>query len=282
MINFAIVIKFMTAKCKTYSTESTNQALVKVATRGTAMVVTVSVTFLLLTTPTAVNDALWHIFQLEEIPFYHSFMNLTQYLNHSINGVLYCIVGSRFRMELVKILNRKGRPEGLSYSISGNNTSLTNINGSSPLTHVKLWLKLLYNICVLLWYLRNSTESTNRALVKVATRGTAMVVTVSVTFLLLTTPTAVNMTQSLETQLSNNPLYRAFMNFTLYLNHSINGVLYVVVGTKFRSELLKLICRRKERSQSTSSSQTSHISRSGLSCISGSRTDWVMWDMLYL
>ena len=47
--NFGIVIKFMTAKCKkSNSTESTNQALVKAATRGTAMVVTVFATFLLL------------------------------------------------------------------------------------------------------------------------------------------------------------------------------------------------------------------------------------------
>ena len=118
----------------------------------------------------------------------------------------------------------------------------------------------------------NSTESTDQALAKSATRGTAMVVTVSVTFLILTTPTAINMTQSIETQLANNPLYRAFMNLTQYLNHSINGVLYVIVGTKFRSELLKLISRRKERTQSTSSSQISHISGSSLSCISGSRT----------
>ena len=46
MTNFAIVFKFMTAKCKsTNETESTNQALAKSATRGTAMVVTVSITF---------------------------------------------------------------------------------------------------------------------------------------------------------------------------------------------------------------------------------------------
>ena len=51
MTNFAIVFKFMTAKCKSINeTESTEQALAKSATRGTAMVVTVSVTFLLLKT----------------------------------------------------------------------------------------------------------------------------------------------------------------------------------------------------------------------------------------
>ena len=53
--NFAIVFKFMKARCaQSNLTESTNQALVKSATRGTAIVVTVSVTFILLTAPTAV------------------------------------------------------------------------------------------------------------------------------------------------------------------------------------------------------------------------------------
>ena len=106
--NFAIVFRFMRAKCKsTNETESTNQALVKSATRGTAMVVTVSVTFLFLTAPTAVNMALWHVIRLSNSAIYRTFMNLTQYLNHSINGVLYCIVGSRFRNELLKLFCRK-------------------------------------------------------------------------------------------------------------------------------------------------------------------------------
>ena len=59
--NFAIAFKFMRAKCRSSQnslTESTNQALVKSATRGTTMVVTVSVTFLLLTAPAGVSDIL--------------------------------------------------------------------------------------------------------------------------------------------------------------------------------------------------------------------------------
>ena len=89
------------------STESTNQALVKVATRGTAMVVTVSVTLLLLTAPTAVPNALSYFIRLGSFLLYRAFMNLTQYLNHGINSVLYCIVGSIFRRELIKLFNRK-------------------------------------------------------------------------------------------------------------------------------------------------------------------------------
>ena len=125
IINFAIVFRFMRAKCQSNSTESTSQALVKSATRGTAMVVTVSITFLLLTAPTGVDD----ILGLPSMPLYRAFMNITQYLNHSINGVLYCIVGSRFRRELLNLFNRKERCQDISTSHSVNTTSLTNISG---------------------------------------------------------------------------------------------------------------------------------------------------------
>ena len=111
LTNFAIVFKLMNAKCKSTSnnsTECTNQALVKAAPRGTAMVVTVSVTFLILTAPAGVSDALWPHIVIWTIPEYRVFMNITTYLNHSINGILYCIVGSRFRKELLKLFFRKG------------------------------------------------------------------------------------------------------------------------------------------------------------------------------
>ena len=117
--NFAIVFKFIRAKCnENNSPESTNQALPKSATRGTAMVVTVPVTSLLLTSPSALSIPQSDDTQLSNNPLYRAFMNLTQYLNHSINGILYIIVGSRFRKELVKLFSRKERPEGLSCSHS--------------------------------------------------------------------------------------------------------------------------------------------------------------------
>ena len=124
--NFAIVFKFMRAECnQNNSSESTNQALAKSATRGTAMVVTVSITFLLLTAPTAVNIQQSNGTYFSYNPLYRAFMNLTQYLNHSINGVLYIIVGSRFRKELLNIFGHKERPEGLSCSQSVKNISLS-------------------------------------------------------------------------------------------------------------------------------------------------------------
>ena len=129
--NFTIVFKFMRAMCtQNNSTESTNQALAKSATRGTVMVVTVSITFLILTAPTAVYMALPHVISLAKYPLYRAFMNLTQYLNHSINGLLYCIVGSRFRKQLFKLICRKERGEGLSVYPSVNNISVVTISGS--------------------------------------------------------------------------------------------------------------------------------------------------------
>ena len=129
--NFAIVFKFLRAKCnKNNSSESTNPALAKSATRGTSMVVTVSVTFLLLTSPSALSIPQTNGDRLSNIPLYRAFMNLTQYLNHSINCLLYIIFGSKFRNEFLKIFSCKERPEGLSSSQPLKNTSRNNISGS--------------------------------------------------------------------------------------------------------------------------------------------------------
>ena len=131
LTNFAIVFKFIGAKCtsnQSNSTESTNQALVKSATRGTAMVVTVSATFLLLTAPTALSGALHSWYWLDSLPLYRMLTNFMQYLNHSINGILYCVVGSKFRAELFNILCRKKNLPGTSGSDSVNCTSHTNVS----------------------------------------------------------------------------------------------------------------------------------------------------------
>ena len=110
--NFAIAFKFMRAKCKINSTESTNQALSKSATKGTAMVVTVSVTFLLLTALSAVVAVSYRLYLItSNLPLFRAFMNLTQYLNHSINGILYCTVGSKFRDEIFKVIGVKDKIE---------------------------------------------------------------------------------------------------------------------------------------------------------------------------
>ena len=95
------------------------------------MVVTISLTFIILTAPTAVQMALPHDIPLLDNPmYYYVFLNFTHYLNHSINGILYCIVGSTFRRQLLNILCRKKRTDSSSTSCSLTNTSAVTISGT--------------------------------------------------------------------------------------------------------------------------------------------------------
>ena len=119
--NCAIIYKLLMAKwlAKQRGTESTNQALSKAAVTGTSMLITVSITFMILTGPTAVLSVIapWNQHPIERVV-----MNLLQYLNHSINGDLYCIAGTRFRKELLQSLccrrNISGKRESNVYSSS--------------------------------------------------------------------------------------------------------------------------------------------------------------------
>ena len=121
--NSAIIYMFMRVKCQNSAkntSQSTNQALYKSATRGTAMVIAVSMTFIILTSPVALDNATGS--RLASNPMYHVFMVIMQYLNHSVNGVLYCVVGSKFRSTLVQIFRRGKRPENVSITNTRNGT----------------------------------------------------------------------------------------------------------------------------------------------------------------
>ena len=117
LTNAAIIYKLMSVKIKE-AKGGAGQAISKSATKGTAMLIVVSLMFIILTGPMAVA------LTLKEPPsppiILMSF--IMQYLNHCINGVLYCIVGSKFRRELFKILPccRRNRVADQSFSENGN------------------------------------------------------------------------------------------------------------------------------------------------------------------
>ena len=103
LLNIAIIYKFVKAKLesvRTSKTESTNQALSKSAMRGTAILITISITFILLTGP---GEIMYSITSYPH-PLVEAVVYISTCVNHSINAVLYCIVGSRFRQEVLKIL----------------------------------------------------------------------------------------------------------------------------------------------------------------------------------
>ena len=101
--NFAILYKFTKAKRSSSSgMESTNQALSKSATRGTAMLLTISFAFIILTGPIVVANAIWLDSTIPYLIF--RICIAFEYVNHGINGILYCISGTRFRNELKKTI----------------------------------------------------------------------------------------------------------------------------------------------------------------------------------
>ena len=111
LTNIAIIYKFVKAKVasKHTGTGSTNQALSKAATKGTAILIAVSITFIILTGPANIIYSI----TIFPHPLLNQFLYFCIVLNHSINGLLYCIVGSKFRKELIYTLccNRRRAPD---------------------------------------------------------------------------------------------------------------------------------------------------------------------------
>ena len=107
----------------------------------------------------------------------------------------------------------------------------------------------LTNICIIYKFikakmaLKRGTESTNQALSKSAMRGTAILITVSLTFIILTGPYSIFYTL---VENSFDPVVYVTVHMPTTLNHGINSVMYCIVGSKFRRELMELICCRKK------------------------------------
>ena len=133
--NVAIIYKFVSVKWRNRrgNTNSTSQALTKSATRGTAMLLIISFTFITLTSPILVANAVWPNSTIP-ILIFKSLLAI-QYLNHGINGILYCIVGSRFRNELKNLFTCGKRNTRLylsSYTKSSAVNSTTSVKESIP------------------------------------------------------------------------------------------------------------------------------------------------------
>ena len=129
--NIAIIYKFVKAKLasKPAGTESTNQAMSNAAMRGTAILITVSVTFIFLTGPANITSAVTRVPNQILMGVLYLFVSL----NHSINALLYCIVGTKFRKEFIQKLCWFGRRNVASrgLSMTSKNTSVSKISSSN-------------------------------------------------------------------------------------------------------------------------------------------------------
>ena len=132
LTNIAIIYKFVQAKLasKRGGTESTNQALSNAAMRGTAILVTVTMTFLILTAPANIITTVSRTSNLH--PLLTPFLYISVALNHSINGLLYTIVGTKFRKELILTLRCVGRQNWA--DVGGKSSQMTNMTNISKIS----------------------------------------------------------------------------------------------------------------------------------------------------
>ena len=127
LANAAIIYKLMYIKY--YGMSRTNESVSKSSTRGNVMVVTVSLTFIILTSPRAVDSCIQ--LKLSNTQFGRLFVVSKQYLNHSINGILYCTFVEKFRYELWKVLlfcRKKRKSKNCTTSMNSPNTDTTTVN----------------------------------------------------------------------------------------------------------------------------------------------------------
>ena len=127
LTNAAIICKLMYIKYKGMSHK--NESVSKSSTRGSVMVVTVSLAFIILTSSRVVDN----VFRLKiTLSHLHNLFTATMmYLNHSINGIPYCIFGEKFRTELGKVMllcRKKSRSENCSTNIDSLSTDTTTTN----------------------------------------------------------------------------------------------------------------------------------------------------------
>ena len=133
LTNIAIIYKFIQAKMasKHGGTESTNQSLGNAAMRGTAILITVAMTFIILTAPAEIIFSI----SIDSNPILDSLLYSTLALNHSINGFLYMIVGSKFRKELIATLRCKMRQPGDIESSKSRSTEVYNVSKDTKGIH---------------------------------------------------------------------------------------------------------------------------------------------------
>ena len=105
--NSTIIYKFTKVRFSSRqgSTESTSQALSKSTTTGTVMLLTISFVFIILKAPIVVANRIWTNGTIPQGIF--KVLIGIEYVNHGINGVLYCVSGSRFRTELRNLFHCK-------------------------------------------------------------------------------------------------------------------------------------------------------------------------------
>ncbi|KAL4227266.1 hypothetical protein ACF0H5_012712 [Mactra antiquata] len=121
---------------------------------------------------------------------------------------------------------------------------------------------------------RSAGARRNRAPNRNTSSMTAVLFTLNIFFLISTTPISaynigyaywVNI-NDLE-RVARLDLWWAIVNMFMYSNNTFNFILYCFIGSKFRQEVIKMICRAEETTTENVSLQLSNLRRTDNTCV---------------
>ena len=114
--NVAITYKLVKGRKLLGTNPFSNQSLKKATKQSTMMLLAVSIVFILLNVPVSILLSMYEI--PPPVPF--AIVMLCSYANHALNGFIYCLIGSKYRREVARLLRcrRKNTVVGLGDHVS--------------------------------------------------------------------------------------------------------------------------------------------------------------------
>ncbi len=123
ILNSSIIIKLIKAKVKVGRDGDMSQnSLSKTTVSTLIMLLSVSLAFMFLTIPPQVTWVLKEL-KFEISPFVQEMTMMCYYLNHSLNAVLYTVVGPKFRREMLKMMFPCKKKVGANSSVRTNTSN---------------------------------------------------------------------------------------------------------------------------------------------------------------
>ncbi len=129
VLNIVIISKLVLARLK-YANSDQVSTLSKNAVSTSIMLLSVSITFTVLTIPWAVIDILLYIFEYNVSKAVYVLGMVLFYTNHSCNAIMYALLGKKFRQEVIKFLCRRGF--GISSTENTESTIMSHGNKIGP------------------------------------------------------------------------------------------------------------------------------------------------------
>ncbi len=152
-----------------------------------------------------------------------------------------------FGVRTVKLSNK--RPDGCDYHLSSESYDYFIIFDDIFYSLLPCILIFFFNLTIIFKLLhskfRSKQSNQTSAMSKTAMSTTLMLLSVSITFTILTSPAAIGYLIFLDFSTMPEVLYHISI-YLYYVNHSCNALMYTMLSPRFRREIKKSLCKSPE------------------------------------